>query len=210
MESNYEAAKKAAAQYFLNFDQEEIIAKPFVKSDETYLYLDMFDTAYRISKNSGLAEGSRDAFQNVYEADFNEAMTIYDLLCYRKRDAEPSFRYATLESLNRVYSAGKQLGTGFYQKTADYFDGHAGALKTACEILGGSPEGKGDISYRIPFFGLLGIVVSFWQSDDEFSADLSIMMDQNSYDFLHYETMYYVSGHLLARLEALAAEHEID
>ena len=49
-----------------------------------------------------------------------------------------------------------------------------------------------------------GILVrSAKMHDYEFPASLQLLWDTNTLDFVHYETTYYIAGHLLSRLREL-------
>ena len=74
-------------------------------------------------------------------------------------------------------------------------------LRAACEALGGTPWGKGDVSYMIPLYRGLQFVFSFWNSDDEFPASASVLFDSNSLKYMHYETLWYCLGHIFSRIK---------
>ena len=81
------------------------------------------------------------------------------------------------------------------------FAGRPGALRRACEALGGVPQRVGDVSSLIPLFDFMPVMVQFWDADEEFDAVLKIMWDRNTLDFMHFETTFYAAGHLLRRLK---------
>ena len=81
--SNYETAKHTAQKLFLSSYQPERIQRFSSKEDETYIDLEFLSTPFRIQKETGACETLSDDGQYV-EADFNVAMTLYDLLSYGK------------------------------------------------------------------------------------------------------------------------------
>jgi hypothetical protein len=88
---------------------------------------------------------------------------------------------------------------------AAFFDAHTQQLVRACEQLGGTPEHHGDVSYRLPVFDFLPVLLQFWKSDEEFPASLQFMWDKNVLSYLHYETTFYVVSHILERINTSIA-----
>ncbi|MCC8065807.1 MAG: DUF3786 domain-containing protein [Clostridiales bacterium] len=200
--SNYEITRNQAELRFLNYDQEKMIEKFHLKHDEQYLYIVFVGQEYRIDRRSGRTEWSRDGFLHVERAGFNEVLSICDVLCDSKEDCCLSGRFARVNDLKgTVRSSG--LGNDLYGKYAEYFDGRTAALKKACEALGGEEQRIGDVAYLLHPFPFLPLMLQFWESDEEFSANLKFMWDENTLDFLRYETTYYVLGHVLERLVGL-------
>ncbi|MDD6189473.1 MAG: DUF3786 domain-containing protein, partial [Clostridiales bacterium] len=66
--------------------------------------------------------------------------------------------------------------------------------------LGGRPYANGDIAYVLPLFDFLPVVFQFWLADDEFDASLNFLWDENTLDFMHFETTFFAAGHVLERL----------
>ena len=89
------------------------------------------------------------------------------------------------------------------------FDKRAEELEKICLGMGGEKYGKGDMSVRIPMFSDrrdalhtedLSIVISFWESDEDFPAQLQLFTDKNLLQYIHYETAWYMFGYLLTRI----------
>ena len=64
-------------------------------------------------------------------------------------------------------------------------------------------EGKGDVAYCLPVFDCLPVRLSFWEADEDFPPSLQFQWDRNTTDFIHFETTFYVTSHLLARIQEL-------
>ena len=86
-QSNYEITKEKMAKHFLDFDQGTMISRMHLRYDSRYLYIRFVGRWYRIDRSSGLVQWSEDGFRHGIEGDFNEAMSIYDLLCCSKEAA---------------------------------------------------------------------------------------------------------------------------
>ena len=106
--TNYEKTKISMANIFLQYDQEIMIKKFSLEHDSNWLSLTFVNRIYRINRQTGNVQWSNDAFETVYEADYNEAMTIYDVLCYSKDGC-----HLALELHNACIAlSGKELDKG--------------------------------------------------------------------------------------------------
>jgi hypothetical protein len=138
------------------------------------------------------------------EAGFNEAMSIYDILCDAKEDCSLSGVFCPTASLKGIVKGGSFLpGEGGPKDNEYFFDTHFEELKMACEQIGGVPEGKGDAAYRIRIFPFLPLRFQFWRADEDFEPEIQFLWDENVLSYLHFETLYYVMGHILQRLKEL-------
>ena len=136
------------------------------------------------------------------EADYNEAMTIYDLLCCAKDGAALSGRYAQAEHLPGTMH-GANPAKGAFDEFAARCDEDPEKLKKACLALGGVELPMGELSFQVPLFDFLTVMVQFWSSDDEFPAVFKLMWDENVLQFLRFETVCYAARFLVNRLQAL-------
>lgn len=188
---------------FLTFDQEEMIRKFSLEHDEESLYIRFCGRKYRVGRTTGIVEWSEDGFQTCIEGNFEESMTIYDVLCYSKPDCRLSGEFAPSSSLKGVILTRMSAGELSDHRITKHFDANMDLLDQACIALGGVPEGKGDLAYRIPMFDFLPVLFSFWRSDEDFPAEIRLLWDTNIQSFMHFETIWYAAGHLLHRLEEL-------
>ena len=201
--SNYDITKAETAKLFLRYDQREMIEKYSLANDERYLYLPMLGRMHRICRATGLVEWSEDGFETAQEADFNAAMTVYDVLCYAKPHAALSGSFVRVNSLPGIVTASR-VGENITDSTAQYFQRHPESLLLARDALGGVPAGKGDVSFRLELFPFLPVLVQFWHADEEFPPTLQLLWDANTLSFMHYETVWYAAGHIRQRLRQLA------
>lgn len=198
--SNYEITKRRVCQKFLKYDQEQMIRKFALKFDDEYLYIRFIGHSYRISRSTGVLEWSQDGFQTCIEGNFNEVLTIYDVLCDSKEGCHAAKDYVNLKSLSTLQASSKKLGEGLLDGKDRIFDHKEKQLCEICEKLGGIKLEKGDVAYEIPVFDFLSCRIQFWNSDEDFEAILYIFMDKNILQFMKYETVWYVQAHLLDRL----------
>jgi len=200
--SNYEIMKHRMEKEFLKYDQEKMIQKFGLLWDADYIYIEFLSRRYRADRRIGRIEWSKKEFVDWREADYNEAMTLYDILCYSKEGCCPSGEYISMQGLSSLKgSAPSYAGRGFFQKEESLFDHKDAELSKACEMLRGFKTGKGDVSFLIPVFGSLSVLFQFWNSDEEFPASLQILCDKNILEYMHYETVWFMASHLVRRLK---------
>ncbi|MGN0353725.1 MAG: DUF3786 domain-containing protein [Muricoprocola sp.] len=203
--SNYEITRNQMRGEFIKYDQENMIRKFQLKHDEAYLYIPFTDRDYRINRKDGVVEWTQDGFVTTVLADYDDTMTIYDVLCYSKPGCKLSGKFcsiALLKGTTQFSNGGIELGRGYAKK----FTGKTEKLSKACEAFGEKADLKGDLAYILHPFSFLPVVLQFWDADEEFPANLKFMFDENIMDYMHYETIYYMVGHILNRLEQLIEE----
>ena len=194
--SNYDKARDATAAAFLRYDQEAMIRKFGLAHDEDALYIAFVARDYRVDRQTGTVTWASDP---SHTASYNEAMSIYDVLCDSKPGCRLSGRYCRVNSLPGVaQTAG--LGNDLFDGYAKRFDRDPAALARACEALGGTPLSGADVGYTLPLFPFLPVQLRFWHGDEEFPPSLQLLWDEHTPQFMRYETTYYAANHLFTRL----------
>lgn len=197
--SNYLIMRDKMKLEFLKYDQENMIRKFKLNADSEFIYITLLGRSHRVSRHTGTVEWSDDGFSTVTEADYNVAMTIFDVLCKSSPDCACSGVYRSVNSLGKqLYSSGP--GGSLFQPSAAQFASDPDALDRACRALGGTKYFAGDVAYVLPLFDFLPLVFQFWLPDDEFEAGVSFLWDENTLDFMHFETTFFAAGHVLERL----------
>lgn len=198
--SNYEKMKDEMADGFLRYDQEEMIQRYALDHDEDNLYISFLERRYRIARRTGRVSWSRDDSQTEETADYNEAMTIYDVLCYPKEGLHLAHEWVNVASLSSIQGGTLEKRDDFFQNAGRAFTGKADALSRACEKLGGKKLQKGDAAYELKLFPFLPLILRFWDADEDFPASLQILVDKNILGYMHYETLMFALSHVLKRL----------
>ena len=147
-------------------------------------------------------EWSEDGFATTVEADYNESMTIYDVLCYSKEDCRLSGNFCPVNMLKGIAQFSGSGGS-LFQKAADEFSGKLRELEKACSVLGKPANMSGDVAAVLYPFSFLPVTIQYWEADEEFPANLKFMFDENILDYMHYETIYFMMGHMIARIKEL-------
>ena len=199
--SNYETTKRESQKLFLKYNQQRMIDKFHLEHDDDFLYIEFVARRYRIDRHTGIVEWKEDSGL-WHEAGFEEVLSIFDVLCYSKDDCRLSGNYCGISNVKGANLAAAP-GNDMFAPAARSFDHHIDRLTAACEALGGTKEKIGDVSYKIPIFPFLSIQLQFWEGDDEFPPQLKFMWDENILQFMHFETTFYVTGHVIDRLLSL-------
>ena len=196
--SNYDITLEKMEQEFLRYDQEEMIRKFHLRHTPEHLFLPFIGETYRIGRKTGKAERCSPDGTGL-RAGFNASMTLLDVLCCSQPDCCLSGEYVTVTNLPGIANISAP-GPGLYPETAQLFANRPDALRRACERLSGTAQTVGDVSYLIPLFDFMPVMLQFWDADDEFGAALKLMWDKNTLRFMHFETTFYAANHLLQRL----------
>ena len=203
---NYAQAAEDARALFLRYDQTALVEKFGLEADAAYLYIRFFNVLYRIDRRTA-AVGRQCQAGFTEPCSYNEVMSIYDALCYPETRPTLAGRWCTVASLPGAAHASllEDRMCGGY---APRFDRQQAQFVQACEALGGQKAPFGDIGYRFSAFPFLPLILRFYGGDEEFPPKLSVLWDANTLDFVHYETTFFIAGHLLGRLEAGLARED--
>ncbi len=202
IQSNYELQVDIGRRIFLEHDQERLIRKFALASNEEYIYLTYINTPCRISRKDGrIDEHLGDIWTEC--RSYNTVMTIYDLLCHHKGETAPAL-FGKWCTVGTFVIAGVQDTGTFTNKYAVLFNDHMEALKSACEKMGGNLEPRmagADVTCRIPVTPFFPVLLQFWGGDEEFPPKLMLMWDRNADSFLHFETTFFLQCDLFERLK---------
>ena len=200
--SNYELMRDRMELEFLKYDQDEMIRKFNLKHDREYIYILFISKEYRISRTKGRAEWYSAKMQEYVHGNYNESMTLFDILCYSKSDCKLAGSFVGVNNLEGVLRTAS-AGTDMFLQAAKAFADQCRALENACKELGGRPDGKADVSMRIPLFDFLPVILQFWDADEEFDPVLRFLWDKNTLSYMHYETTYFAASCLIERIKEI-------
>ncbi len=198
---NTETMTEDSRQLFLTLDQDVLIKKFNLKSDEKFLYIHFLNEAFKIDRRQGYITEA----ETPMLANHDVTMAIYDMLCYSADSPTIpalSGQWETLTTLGGIIGAGhvKRLHT---DEILAPFVGKVKELTDACTALGGTPQKGGDVSFQLPVFDFLPVWVQFWDADDEFPAAIQFLWDKNSLQMLHYEILFYTTSYLETKLQEM-------
>ena len=202
MASNYEIMRNQMRGEFEKYNQQKMIEKFSLRNDEDSIYIDFMRREYRIHRKTGVVEWSEDRFATSTEADYNESMTIYDILCYSKDDCSLSGNYCPVNMLKGTVKS-SSVGSDLFQKSADAFNGKLEKLEAACGIFGEKVDLSGDVAAKLYPFTFLPVILQYWEADEEFPANLKFMFNENILDYMHFETIFFMMGHIVKRIQEM-------
>ena len=192
-QNNYEKTKKEMQRAFLNYDQDEIIKKFSLNADSRYLFFNLMGRSCRLERANGIVWCENPQTGGYHEADYNESMIVYDLLCYSKPEAKASGNYVNMKSFSRIYGGTTTIESNFYHQEEEYFDHTRELFCRALDRMGERIDENGGSSLWITVFKDLKMQVKFWYSDEEFPAELQFFWDKQVLNYMHYETVWYVN-----------------
>lgn len=196
--SEYEVVCRQWQEEFTEYDPKRIARILDLKTDGSYLYLTYFQNPYRLELSDGILEKWTDEMWSR-ELYFNESMAIYHLLYYTKDIPVVSGKWVPSHTIDGVVSrspTADPLLTPFTRK----YTGKPEELKVACAAANGRKVNGGDIAYEFEAFPRVHLQLVFWDADEDFPAQVQVLVDQCVTDFLHYETVGCVISDLLERL----------
>jgi len=192
--SNYDTALEQARLLFLTYDRSALADKFSLATEGDTVFIPFVGRTYRLSLSDG-----RITDECGRSADYNTAMSIYDVLCWSKPLCRTCGNFAPINSVARSFHS-SGLGESLFDKRAEVFARDPDRLEQICIGLGGVKEGRGDVAYRLELFPFLSIRLQLWLADEDFPASIQLLWDTNTLDFLHYETTYYIAGHIFSLL----------
>jgi len=192
--SNYDLAKEQAQALFTTYDIRPMVRKYGLRQDGDYTYIPFLGIPYRICRRTGKVERP-----DGQEANFEESLTIYDVLCFAREDAALCGEFCSVMQLDGIAKSSNPGGFMF-SSFCRRLEGRTQDLRRACEALGGRPYPIGEVAYQLPLFDFLPIVVQFWDADEDFPGQLMIKWDRNILQYMHFETTFYATGCLLRRI----------
>ena len=204
MESNYEKMKRRAQEQFASRGCRDAVRVFALAERGDELEFGFFGSRCRIGRETGAVRCADVLTGRMREADFNEALTVYDLFSSAERDPRPAGHFVSMQSLPRSMSAEFHASPqSFFHSDAKRFDGRTSQLRRALQMLGGRLTDGADLSAVIEVFAGLSVLFRFWESDEEFEPQIQFYWDANVLDYLHYETVWYANLVLMARLVRL-------
>ena len=196
-QSNYDLAREQARQLFTTYDIGPMVQKYGLRQDDAYTYILFLGITYRICRHTGQVQR-----EDGTVAGYEESLTIYDVLCYAKKEASLCGEFCSVMQLDGIAKSSNPGGF-LFSSFCRRLEGRSQALRRACETLGGIPYPIGEVAYQLPLFDFLPIVVQFWDADEDFPGQLMIKWDRNILQYMHFETTFYATGCLLQRILAL-------
>ncbi len=118
------------------------------------------------------------------------------LLIYltRASGAKPAGEWAAFREFPNTVSKAKQFEASA-AGLARAYDGRSGDLAAAAARLGGAPDesGSADLAFIFQALPRVRLYLLFWDSDEDFEARASILLDKGALDYLDQEAMVFLA-----------------
>lgn len=192
--ANFDRLAELGKALFLQHDQKEIIQRLHLEADTERLYLTFCGDRYAIDRSTGDVLGP-----DGTPAGPAVSLTVFDMLCFTRRPVCLSGEWRTTGMLPGSGQSSPDdvlLNSRLTQR----FEERTEALAEACRRLGGTPFPVGDVAWEIPIFPWFPAVFQFWLGDDEFPSSARLLWDRDSLQYLHFETLFYIMGHVYDKL----------
>lgn len=194
---HYEELYEKWRGIYLAMDRAELKERFHLRADSGAHYITYYQQEYRLDQQSGSLTLSGDPNR---QAPFSMAMSIYTLFYYAKPDAFVCGRFVPFREVKRAAPFAPAFQRMIVDPFCKAFNGRADLLRQACERLGGQPVPQGDVGYIIHAFDCMPLMMLFWDGDDEFDAQATLLFDANITDFIHEESVVEVGADLVSRL----------
>ena len=195
--ANFDRLAEQGKPIFLRHDQDAILRRLGLQTGDDKILLRYCGGDYTVDRANGDVTGP-----GGLPAGPAETLTIFDMLCHTDLPVVLSGEWRTTNTLPGCGQSSPddvELNSPRIRR----FEANLPALRRACEALGGRPFPIGDAAYVLPVFDWFPAVFQFWCGDEEFPSTVRFLWDRNALRYLHYETLYYIMGHVLNCLDSL-------
>jgi len=157
------------------------------------LLLDFLGARHRVTR--GDVEALRGEQPTVWVKIF---LAIY---VTRASGAPPVGEWAAYRELPNTVSKARSFEV-CGDKVAGGFGGREAALDAACRGLGGLPTafGSADRAYLLPALPRVGLLLLYWEAQEEFGARASFLVDRGALEYLDQEALVFLAEATAQRL----------
>jgi hypothetical protein len=183
--SNSERLYTHYQKLFLTLDHIKTATKLQLKYDKNQIYIPFYNRPFTINRHTA------DVTSPLYEnrPTYYEKLLILHHLYFHKIGAKNSGDMVSFRNIRECADFEPA-----YQKTtitpfATYFNKKTELLKKRATNIGGQINSYGNVSFTVNAFPLIPLQFIFWDGDEEFTANASILFDQNIAQFIHPESI---------------------
>jgi len=195
--ANFDILAEKGKPIFLRHDQRAMIRRLGLEADAGRIYVNFCGDRYAICRETAdvTGPGGEPAGPAV-------TLSIFDMLCHTAAPCLLAHEWRTTNTLPGCGQSNPDDAV-LNRRLTGRFGGNPEGVDRACAAMGGVRFPVGDIAWELPVFDRLPAVFQFWQGDDEFPSSVRFLWDRNTLQFLHYETTYYIMGHILQKIDRL-------
>ncbi len=198
MASNYDVVIENWRSQFLTWNHRAQMANlGYTTLDDNFIHLTYLKTPYRIDRATGWIENLNNPEEKL---EFSTIMALYHILYYPKANPKTSGNWVAFRDVRRMGGFEQAFQQQFLAPVVAQLGGKVAELKALAQKIGFPLLPHGDVSFLAELFPGLCLKVIFWDGDEEFPPQLSILFDENIIDFTHEETVIMMAGDLLRLL----------
>jgi len=203
MNQGYAKMIPNAKAIFTQWDHNKIKRNfPCINMDKHYIYLNFIYEPYKLDRRTGdvwkLSRKTPEECSNPFEI-----ISIMDMLCSEK-ELHLTNDWCPISHFAKYSSIGEKSEREIYGHYVEYLSDNIGPLHDACKALGGTEytiTKSADVCFKIDVFDYFPVIFQFWDRDEEFPAQIKILWDKNTMNYLLFETSYYVVACILERIK---------
>ena len=195
--ANFDKLAELGKPIFLRYDQAALLRKYRLEADAGAIYVRYCGTRYAIDRQTADVTAS-----DGTAAGPAVTLAIFDMLCHSERAFAPAGEWRTTNMLPGCGQSNPD-DVVLNKRLTGRFACRTEALNEACRKLGGRPFPIGDVAWELPVFDWFLVVFQLWIGDEEFPSAVRFLWDRDTLQFLHYETLYYIMGHVLTTLDQM-------
>ena len=187
-----EAACQKWREKFAGFDPHRASAVLDLPVDAEYIYVTYFGQRYRLRLADGVLEkavSSSDAPDWTEDLFMNEALVLYHLLGDVAEHPKKTGIWCSESDLDPVKIRSGNRTDPLLNGFASDFSGKLQELEDRARRLGGRKIEKGDSSWEFYPIPQIALRLIFWDADEEFPAQVQVMVDSGVTDYMHYEAV---------------------
>ena len=210
-----EAACLKWRQVFSGYDPKVAAEALGLSYNEDYVYVRYFGGDYRLRRADGVLEKPAGPVPGQPEEEIaehttedgwmdllymNEALVVYHILGGCKENPRHAGVWVPESSLDPVRIRSGNRTDPLLEAFARDFTGQIPELEAACRSLGGEKISGGDTAWEFHMMPQIPVRLQFYDADDEFPAQLSVLVDQFVTDYMEFEAVGCMVAELLDRL----------
>ena len=198
MSDNYNAVREHWRQKFLQMDHESLAERFRLKIDENNLYLTYFNRPFVIDRCTGrISRPDKPGFVSTFGIEMN----FFNMFHYAVEHPVPSGKLVPFRNVKRVYPFEAAYMKSTIHPFEQAYTGRVPELRRALAALNARPIPQGDAGGELEILPGLRLAITFWDADDEFSAQANMLFDSAITDFMHEENVVMVAGDAVRFIE---------
>ena len=182
---------------FRGYRPERAVGSLCLPCDEAYIYVTYLGKHYRLACETGILEKEIEDGSWSPDLFMNEALVIYHLLGDVQDAPSVSGIWCPESELDPVQVRSGNRMDPLMREFAKRCSGHQDVLEQKAVLLGGRRLEKGDAGFEFYPFPFFPVRLIFWEADEDFPAQVQLLVDKNAAQYMHFEAVSCVLADLM-------------